>query len=122
MENTFVKQNLMPTSHNQTVDQRKRYSRLPHASSLPSVEEPLSLPNPTDKYALERSSWTRNEYMRKMEVADATLLKMIMPNTTSIRAGKTICTTGAQPKPSSHTAGYPSNQPLSYSNCNTRES
>ncbi|KAK8556691.1 hypothetical protein V6N12_003086 [Hibiscus sabdariffa] len=107
--NTFVKRNIMSTSHNQTVDRTRlmlinaiisgyRFnvgeviakelsdscqndkgilafpciiSALCHRAAVPS--------RPSDKFTPLQSGWTRKEYMRKMELTDATLIQVAMP-------------------------------------------
>ncbi|KAK8996662.1 hypothetical protein V6N11_081928 [Hibiscus sabdariffa] len=107
--NTFVKHNIMPTSHNQTVDPTRLL--LIHtimtgyrvnvgeilakelAAACANDKCILAFPClisalcrraavPTshgDKYQAEKTGWTRATYMRKMDVADATPLNMAMP-------------------------------------------
>ncbi|KAK9003629.1 hypothetical protein V6N11_084267 [Hibiscus sabdariffa] len=107
--NTFVKHNLMPTSHNQTVDRTRLL--LIHtiltgyrinvgeilakelASACANDKGILAFPclistlcrraavptNQGDKYQPEKTGWTRATYMRKMDVADATPLNMAIP-------------------------------------------
>ncbi|KAK8589712.1 hypothetical protein V6N13_088531 [Hibiscus sabdariffa] len=107
--NTFVKRNIMPTSHNQTVDRTLlvlinaiisgyRFnvgeviakelsdscqndkgilafpciiSALCHRAAVPS--------RPSDKFTPLQPGWTRNEYMRKMELIDVTPIQVAMP-------------------------------------------
>ncbi|KAK8682829.1 hypothetical protein V6N13_055201 [Hibiscus sabdariffa] len=107
--NTFVKRNLLPTSHNQTVDRTRLV--LIHtiitgyrinvgeilakelAAACSNDKGILAFPclisalcrraavptSPSDKYQAEKKDWTRAVYMRKMDVADATPLNMAMP-------------------------------------------
>ncbi|KAL4360686.1 hypothetical protein GQ457_04G017050 [Hibiscus cannabinus] len=107
--NTFVKRNLMPTSHNQTVDRTQLV--LIHvimtgyrfnvgevifqeiAAACQNDKGILAFPcilsalcpravvptSPGDKYTAEKSSWSRKEYMRKMDVADATPIRVALP-------------------------------------------
>ncbi|KAK8990363.1 hypothetical protein V6N11_009066 [Hibiscus sabdariffa] len=107
--NTFVKRNLMPTSHNQTVDRTRLL--LIHtiltgyrinvgeilakelAAACANDKGILAFPclvstlcrraavptSPGDKYQAEKTGWTRATYMRKMDVADATPINMAMP-------------------------------------------
>ncbi|KAK8667701.1 hypothetical protein V6N13_007849 [Hibiscus sabdariffa] len=107
--NTFVKRNLLPTSHNQTVDRTRLVlihtiitgyrinvgeilaKELDAACSndkgilaFPCLISALcrraAVPtSPSDKYQAEKKGWTRAVYMRKMDVADATPLNMVMP-------------------------------------------
>ncbi|KAK9010291.1 hypothetical protein V6N11_036802 [Hibiscus sabdariffa] len=106
--NTFVKRNLMPTSHNQTVDRTRLL--LIHtiltgyrinigeilakelAAACANDKGILAFPclisalcrraavptSPGDKYQPEKTGWMRTTYMRKMDVADATPLNMAM--------------------------------------------
>ncbi|KAK8530731.1 hypothetical protein V6N12_013233 [Hibiscus sabdariffa] len=110
--NTFVKRNLMPTSHNQTVD-RKRLVLI-HAimqgtkfNVVEVIAKELSeachndkgilafpclilglccqkaIPTrPSDKYTLFHMGWDRKHYMKKMNVADSILIKVAMPTPT----------------------------------------
>ncbi|KAK9037009.1 hypothetical protein V6N11_021932 [Hibiscus sabdariffa] len=107
--NTFVKRNLMPTSHNQTVDRTRLL--LIHtimtgyrvnvgeilanelAAHCANNKGILAFPClvsdlcrraavPTidgDKYQAEKTGWMRAVYMRKMNVADAAPIDMAMP-------------------------------------------
>ncbi|KAK8557130.1 hypothetical protein V6N13_035234 [Hibiscus sabdariffa] len=107
--NTFVKRNIMPTSHNQTVDRTRLL--LIHtiltgyrinvgeilakelAAACANDKGILAFPclvsalcrraavptSPGDKYQPEKTGWTRATYMRKMDVADATPINMAMP-------------------------------------------
>ncbi|KAK8573060.1 hypothetical protein V6N12_029098 [Hibiscus sabdariffa] len=107
--NPFVKRNLLPTSHNQTVDRTRLV--LIHtiitgyrinvgeilakelAAACSNDKGILAFPNlisalcrraavrtsPSDKYQAEKKGWTRAVYMRKMDVADATPINMAMP-------------------------------------------
>ncbi|KAK8540258.1 hypothetical protein V6N12_046546 [Hibiscus sabdariffa] len=107
--NTFVKRNIMPTSHNQTVDRTRLLlihtiitgyrinvgeilAKEPAAActndkgilAFPCLISALcrraTVPtSPSDKYQAEKKGWTRAVYMRKMDVADATPLNMAMP-------------------------------------------
>ncbi|KAK8590245.1 hypothetical protein V6N12_024622 [Hibiscus sabdariffa] len=106
--NTFVKRNIMPTSHNQTVDRTRLL--LIHtiltgyrinvgeilakelAAACANDKGILAFPClisalcrraavPTyqdDKLQAKKKGWTRAVYMRKMDVADATPLNMAM--------------------------------------------
>ncbi|KAL4289968.1 hypothetical protein GQ457_14G015960 [Hibiscus cannabinus] len=107
--NTFVKRNIMPTSHNQTVDRTRLL--LIHtiitgykinvgeiltkelAAACANDKGILAFPClisalcrraavPTsqgDKFQPEKTGWMRATYMRKMDVADATPLNVVMP-------------------------------------------
>ncbi|KAK8648817.1 hypothetical protein V6N13_129559 [Hibiscus sabdariffa] len=107
--NTFVKRNLMPTSHNQTVDRTRlllistimtgyrvnigEILAKELAAACANDKGILAFPClvsalcrravvPTfngDKYQPEKTGWTRAVYMRKMDVADAAPLNMAMP-------------------------------------------
>ncbi|KAK8656815.1 hypothetical protein V6N13_098750 [Hibiscus sabdariffa] len=106
--NTFVKRNIMPTSHNQTVDRTRLL--LIHtiitgyrvnvgeilakelAAACTNDKGILAFPclisalcrraavptNPSDKYQAEKIGWTRVVYMRKMNIADAIPLNVVM--------------------------------------------
>ncbi|KAK8684029.1 hypothetical protein V6N13_040066 [Hibiscus sabdariffa] len=107
--NTFVKHNLMPTSHNQTVDRTRLL--LIHtiltgykvnigeiiakelAAHCANDKGVLAFPClisdlcrranvpmfDNDKYQAEKTGWTRAMYMQKMNVADAAPINMAMP-------------------------------------------
>ncbi|KAK8628791.1 hypothetical protein V6N13_009374 [Hibiscus sabdariffa] len=107
--NTFVKRNIMPTFHNQTVDRTRLLLihtimtgyRINIGEILAKVlvaacandKGILAFPclisalcrraavptSPGDKYQPEKTGWTRDVYMRKMDVADATPLNVAMP-------------------------------------------
>ncbi|KAK8579158.1 hypothetical protein V6N13_142374 [Hibiscus sabdariffa] len=107
--NTFVKRNLLPTSHNQTVDRTRLVlihtiitgyrinvgeilaKELVVACSndkgilaFPCLISALcrraAVPtSPSDKYQAEKKGWTRAVYMQKMDVADATPINLAMP-------------------------------------------
>ncbi|KAL4375884.1 hypothetical protein GQ457_02G030110 [Hibiscus cannabinus] len=107
--NTFVKRNLMPTSYNQTVDWTRlllihtimtgfrvnvgEILAKELAAACANDKGILAFPSlisalcrrvavPTshgDKFQAEKTGWTRAVYMRKMDVADATLLNVAMP-------------------------------------------
>ncbi|KAL4378281.1 hypothetical protein GQ457_02G027090 [Hibiscus cannabinus] len=107
--NTFVKRNLMPTSHNQTVEQTRmllintiltgyrvnigEILAKELAASCSNDKGILAFPclisalcrraavpiNNGDKYQPEKTGWMRAIYMRKMDVADATPLNVAMP-------------------------------------------
>ncbi|KAL4289931.1 hypothetical protein GQ457_14G013830 [Hibiscus cannabinus] len=107
--NTFVKRNLMPTSHNQTVDRTRMLlihtimtgfrvnvgeilaKELAAACAndkgilaFPCLISPLcrraAVPiSHGDNLQDEKTGWTRAVYMRKMDVADATPLNVAMP-------------------------------------------
>ncbi|KAK9036816.1 hypothetical protein V6N11_021743 [Hibiscus sabdariffa] len=107
--NTFVKRNLMPTSHNQTVDRTRLLlihtimtgyrvnvgeilanELAAHCANdkgilaFPCLVSDLcrraNVPMfDNDKYQAEKIGWTRAVYMRKMNVADAAPINMAMP-------------------------------------------
>ncbi|KAK8628058.1 hypothetical protein V6N13_063770 [Hibiscus sabdariffa] len=107
--NTFVKRNLMPTSHNQTVDRTRLLlihtiltgyrinvgEILAKELAVACADDKGILAfhclvsalcrraavhtSPGDKYQPEKTGWTRATYMRKMDVADATPINMAMP-------------------------------------------
>ncbi|KAK8583967.1 hypothetical protein V6N12_068220 [Hibiscus sabdariffa] len=107
--NTFVKRNLLSTSHNQTVDRTRLVlihtiitgyrinvgeilaKELAVACSndkgilafpchISALCRRAAVPtSPSDKYQAEKKGWTRAVYMRKMDVADATPINMAMP-------------------------------------------
>ncbi|KAK8694351.1 hypothetical protein V6N13_071905 [Hibiscus sabdariffa] len=121
--NTFVKRNLMPTSHNQTVDRTRLL--LIHtimtgyrvnvgeilakelAAACANDKGILAFPClisalcrqaavPTshgDKFQAEKTGWTRAVYMRKMDVADATPLNVAMPTPPASPIHTTAATT-----------------------------
>ncbi|KAL4363813.1 hypothetical protein GQ457_04G021970 [Hibiscus cannabinus] len=100
--NTFVKRNLMPTSHNQMVDRTRlvlihtimtgyrinvgKILAQELAAACKNDKDILAFPclisalcrraavptSPGDKYTAEKQGWTRAVYMLKMDVADAT--------------------------------------------------
>ncbi|KAK8515202.1 hypothetical protein V6N12_019250 [Hibiscus sabdariffa] len=107
--NTFVKRNLMPTSHNQTVDRTRLVlihtimtgyrinvreilaKELPAACAndkgilafpclISALSRRAAVPtSPGDKYTAEKPGWTRAVYMCKMDVADATPINVALP-------------------------------------------
>ncbi|KAK8684167.1 hypothetical protein V6N13_040198 [Hibiscus sabdariffa] len=107
--NTFVKCNLMPTSHNQTVDRTRLLlihtimtgyrinvgeilakelavacandkGILAFSCLISALCRRAALPTShADKVQAEKTGWTRVVYMRKMDVADATPLNVAMP-------------------------------------------
>ncbi|KAK8617987.1 hypothetical protein V6N13_080887 [Hibiscus sabdariffa] len=107
--NTFVKRNLMPTSHNQTVDRTRLLlihtiltgykinvgkilaKELADACAndkgilaFPCLVSTLcrrdAIPTSSgDKYQPEKTGWTKATYMRKMDVTDATPINMALP-------------------------------------------
>ncbi|KAL4320037.1 hypothetical protein GQ457_18G009890 [Hibiscus cannabinus] len=121
--NTLVKRNLMPTFHNQTVDRTGlvlihtimtgyhinvgEILAQELAAACKNDKGILAFPclitalcqravvatSPGDKYTAEKTGWTRAVYMRKMDIADATPISVVMPTpTTSL-----IHTTAAHP-------------------------
>ncbi|KAL4271673.1 hypothetical protein GQ457_13G015160 [Hibiscus cannabinus] len=111
--NTFMKRNLMSTSHNQTVDRTRlvlinaiitgykfnvreviakdlseacqnEKGILAFPCIITALCRRAAVPAyPIDKYTPEKSGWTRKEYMRKMEIVDATPIQMAMPTPTT---------------------------------------
>ncbi|KAK8560286.1 hypothetical protein V6N12_013085 [Hibiscus sabdariffa] len=107
--NTFVKRNLIPFSHNQTVDRTRlvlinaiisgyRFNiggviarELSDACqndkgilAFPCIIYALcrraAVPSrPSNKYTCPKIGWTRKEYMRKMDLTDATPIQVAMP-------------------------------------------
>ncbi|KAK8617107.1 hypothetical protein V6N13_117074 [Hibiscus sabdariffa] len=107
--NTFVKRNLMPTSHNQTVDRTRmvlinviitgyRFNvgeviAQEIVAACQNNKGILAFPciitalcrraavqaRPGDKYTAEKPGWSRKEYMRKMDVADITPIRVAPP-------------------------------------------
>ncbi|KAK9044467.1 hypothetical protein V6N11_058367 [Hibiscus sabdariffa] len=114
--NTFVKRNLMPTSHNQTVDRTRlvlinviitgyRFNvgeviAQEIAAACQNNKGILAFPciitalcrraavqaRPGDKYTAEKSGWSRKEYMRKMDVADITPIRVAPPTASTSTA------------------------------------
>ncbi|KAK8701681.1 hypothetical protein V6N13_020062 [Hibiscus sabdariffa] len=127
--NTFVKRNLMPTSHNQTVDRTrlvlinaintgykfnvgeviarelsaacqndKGILAFPYLIS--ALCQRAAVPaQPADKYTPDKSSWTRKEYMRKMEIADAVPIQMAMPTPLASEQPEPVAPAGRAPSP-----------------------
>ncbi|KAL4283576.1 hypothetical protein GQ457_16G019130 [Hibiscus cannabinus] len=121
--NTFVKRNLMPTSHNQTVDRTRLLlihtiltgyrinigeilaKELDAACAndkgilafhclISTLCRRAAVPiNNGDKYQPEKTGWTRATYMRKMDVVDATPLNMDMPTPHASPAATTAAPT-----------------------------
>ncbi|KAK8715477.1 hypothetical protein V6N13_042811 [Hibiscus sabdariffa] len=107
--NTFVKRNLMPTSHNQTVDRTRLVlinaiitgykfnvgeviaKELSEACQndkgilafhciISALYRRAAVPTrPNDKYTPLWSGWTRRDYMRKMDLTDVVPIQMAMP-------------------------------------------
>ncbi|KAK9042339.1 hypothetical protein V6N11_017416 [Hibiscus sabdariffa] len=107
--NTFVKRTLMPTSHNQTVDRTRlmlinaiitgycfnvgEVIAQELAAACRNEKGILAFPYiitalcrrdavpayPGDKHTFEKASWSRKEYMQKMDIVDATLIRIAMP-------------------------------------------
>ncbi|KAK8544326.1 hypothetical protein V6N13_100555 [Hibiscus sabdariffa] len=107
--NTFVKRNIMPTSHNQTVDRTRLLlihtiitgycinvgeilakelvaacandkGILAFPCLISALCRRAAVPtSPSDKYQAEKKGCTRAVYMRKMDLADAIPLNMAMP-------------------------------------------
>ncbi|KAK8575381.1 hypothetical protein V6N12_063056 [Hibiscus sabdariffa] len=107
--NTFVKRNLMPTSHNQTIDRTRlvlinvimtdyRFNVgeviaqeisaacqndkgiLAFPCIISALCRRATVPtHPRDKYTVEKPGWSRKEYMQKMDVTDAAPIRVAMP-------------------------------------------
>ncbi|KAK8662710.1 hypothetical protein V6N13_024601 [Hibiscus sabdariffa] len=116
--NTFVKRNLMPTSHNQTVD-RTRLVLINaiitgykfNVGEVITRELSAACQNDKDKYTVEKSGWTRKEYMRKMEIADATPIQMVMPTPPASEQAEPSAPAGAQPNPAATPQATPATSP-----------
>ncbi|KAK8635198.1 hypothetical protein V6N13_023075 [Hibiscus sabdariffa] len=66
---------------------------------------------PADKYTMEKSGWIRKEYMRKMEVADAMPIQMVMPTPPASEQAEPSAPAGAQPSPATSLAPTPTATP-----------
>ncbi|KAK8525396.1 hypothetical protein V6N12_014088 [Hibiscus sabdariffa] len=107
--NTFVKRNIIPTSHNQTVDRTRLLlihtimtgyqinigeiiaqeiaeacqndkGILAFLCIISALCQRATVPtSPADKCTAEKTCWTRAIYMRKMDIADATPINVVMP-------------------------------------------
>ncbi|KAK8704975.1 hypothetical protein V6N13_048586 [Hibiscus sabdariffa] len=127
--NTFVKRNLIPTSHNQTVDRTRlvlinaiitgykfnvgeviarelsaAYQNDKGILAFPCLISALrrraAVPaQPADKYTTEKAGWTHNEYMRKMEVANAVPIQMAMPTPPALEQPEPVAPAGRSPSP-----------------------
>ncbi|KAK8548132.1 hypothetical protein V6N12_061051 [Hibiscus sabdariffa] len=127
--NTFVKRNLMPTSHNQTVDRTRLVlinaiitgykfnvgeviarelsaacqndkGILAFPCLISALCRRVAVPaQPTDKYTTEKAGWTHKEYMRKMEVADAVPIQMAMPTPSASEQPEPVAPAGRSPSP-----------------------
>ncbi|KAK8554212.1 hypothetical protein V6N12_031181 [Hibiscus sabdariffa] len=127
--NTFVKRNLMPTSHNQTLDRTrlvlvnaiitgykfnvgeviarelsaacqndKVILAFPYLIS--ALCQRAAVPaQPADKYTPDKTGWTRKEYMRKMEIADAVPIQMAMPTPPASEQPEPVAPAGRAPSP-----------------------
>ncbi|KAK9043421.1 hypothetical protein V6N11_071766 [Hibiscus sabdariffa] len=123
----------MPTSHNQTVDRTRlvlinaiiteykfnigEVTAKELSAACQNDKGILTFPciisalyrrvvvptHPADKYTIEKSSWTRKEYMQKMEVADATPIQMVMPTPPTSEQAESSALAGAQPSPAATT-------------------
>ncbi|KAL4387686.1 hypothetical protein GQ457_09G023150 [Hibiscus cannabinus] len=127
--NTFVKRNLMPTSHNQTVDRTMLvlinaiitgYKFNVGEVIVKELSEAcqndkgiLAFPciifalcrraaitaDHSDKYTLERFGCTRKEYMGKMKVTDVTPIQIVMPTPPASEQARTSAPAGAHTSP-----------------------
>ncbi|KAK9043218.1 hypothetical protein V6N11_071565 [Hibiscus sabdariffa] len=133
--------NLMPTSHNQTVDPTwlvlintiitgytfnvghviakelsavckndKCILAFPYIISA-LCQRAVVPARPTDKYAVEKSGWTRKEYLRKIEVVDATPIQMVMPTPPASEQAEPSAPGGAQPSPVATPQATPATSP-----------
>ncbi|KAK8690853.1 hypothetical protein V6N13_074379 [Hibiscus sabdariffa] len=139
--NIFVKWNLMPTSHNQTVDRTRlvlinaiitgyqfnvgEVIAQEISAACQNDKGILAFPCsifvlckralvPTrsgDKYTSEKPGWTRKEYMWKMEVADATPIQMVMPTPPASEQAEPSAPAGAQPSPAATPQATPATSP-----------
>ncbi|KAK8625272.1 hypothetical protein V6N13_090147 [Hibiscus sabdariffa] len=134
----FTKQNLMPTSHNQTVDRTRlvlintiitgyqfnvgEVIARELSAACQNDKDILAFPciisalcrraavpaHPADKYTIEKHDWTRKEYTK-----DGDCRCHAYPdghaNPTSIGAGRALCTRRSSTKPSSYTTSHSSN-------------
>ncbi|KAL4352187.1 hypothetical protein GQ457_06G015540 [Hibiscus cannabinus] len=80
------------------MQKRQRYPRIP-LLNLCSLSTGRRSYQPGDKYAAEKYGWTRKEYMRKMEVADATPIQMAMPTPTASEQAEPEVPAGILPSP-----------------------
>ncbi|KAK8662643.1 hypothetical protein V6N13_024534 [Hibiscus sabdariffa] len=127
--NTFVKRNLMPTSHNQTVDRTRLVlinaiitgykfnvgeviakdlsaafqndkGILAFPYLISALYRRAAVPaQPADKYTPDKSGWTRKEYMRKMEIADVVPIQMAMPTPPASEQPEPVAPAGKAPSP-----------------------
>ncbi|KAK8559945.1 hypothetical protein V6N12_012756 [Hibiscus sabdariffa] len=127
--NTFVKRNLMPTSHNQTVDRTRlvlintiitgykfnvgEVIARDLSAACQNDKGILAFPylisalcrraavpaQPADKYTPDKSGWTRKEYMRKMEIADSIPIQMAMPTPPASEQPEPVAPAGRAPSP-----------------------
>ncbi|KAK8708220.1 hypothetical protein V6N13_059264 [Hibiscus sabdariffa] len=135
--NTFVKRNIMPTSHNQTVDRtrlllihtiiagyrfnvgevianelaaacRNDKGILAFPCLITALCRRAAVPaHPGDKHTVEKPGWSKKEYMRKMDIADATPIRVAMPTppTSPVRPAATA---SDQAGPSTRPVAQPS--------------
>ncbi|KAK8713451.1 hypothetical protein V6N13_148668 [Hibiscus sabdariffa] len=68
--------------------------------------------HPGDKYSVEKPGWTRKEYMRKMEVVDATPIQMVKPTPPALEQAEPSAPVGAQPSPAATPQATPSTSPV----------
>ncbi|KAK9018938.1 hypothetical protein V6N11_033983 [Hibiscus sabdariffa] len=127
--NTFVKSYLMPTSHNQTVDRTRlvlinaiitgykfnvgEVIARELSAACQNDKGILAFPylisalcrraavpaQPADKYTPDKTGWTRKEYMRKMEMADAVPIQMAMPTPPTSEKPEPVAPAGRAPSP-----------------------
>ncbi|KAK8547462.1 hypothetical protein V6N12_031599 [Hibiscus sabdariffa] len=110
--NTFVKRNIMPTSHNQTVDR----TRLVLINAIIyGYRFNVAVPSrPSDKFTPLRSGWARKEYMRKMELIDATPIQVAMP--TASASHKSPVAEPQAPTPAANIPDSPARTPEAAAN------
>ncbi|KAK8600626.1 hypothetical protein V6N12_050479 [Hibiscus sabdariffa] len=54
---------------------------------------------PADKYTPDKAGWTRKEYMRKMEIANAVPIQMAMPTPPTLEQLEPVAPAGRAPSP-----------------------
>ncbi|KAK8519535.1 hypothetical protein V6N12_025570 [Hibiscus sabdariffa] len=66
---------------------------------------------PTDKYTPDKAGWTRKEYMRKMEIADAVPIQMAMPIPPASEQPEPVAPVGKAPSPAATPPANPHTSP-----------
>ncbi|KAK8696589.1 hypothetical protein V6N13_001722 [Hibiscus sabdariffa] len=127
--NTFVKRNLMPTSHNQTVDHTRlvlinaiitgykfnvgEVIARELSAACQNDKGILAFPylisalcrraavpaQPADKYTPDKTGWTCKEYMWKMEIADVVPIQMAMLTPLASEQPEPVAPAGRAPSP-----------------------